>query len=129
MVTIWCLANSTQAEDITKVHCLFKAGGKAMVHLASMATVNWMNCILNWQDATLSEFTKYITLQDKRGLHNSPVFNKSELLPSWLLCWINNRTRQSLQDLAFRQACSANRPRPSTSRLRKIRPTPGAFGA
>ena len=42
-------------------------------------------------------------LEDKRDLHNIPVFNKLEQLPSALLHKDGERTGQSLQDMALRQ--------------------------
>ena len=40
MITVWSLANSTQGEDVVKVHCLLNTGGKAMVHMENAVTVN-----------------------------------------------------------------------------------------
>ena len=79
-VTVQGLANLTKAEDMINVHHLFNTDGKAKIHLVNLVTVNWTNCILKQWHTGLSHFTKDITLEDKRGLHNSLVYSKSELL-------------------------------------------------
>ena len=57
-----------------------------MVHMVNVVAVNWTNCILKQLDTVLPQFTKDISLEDKRDLRNSLVSNKAELLPLFLLC-------------------------------------------
>ena len=130
MVTAQSLASYTQAEDVIKVHHLFSASGKTMVHMAKVTVVNWTNCVLKQRDTALSLFTWGISLEVKKDLHNSPIFSKVGLLPSSVLCSIGEQTRQMLQDAALHQTCSSpSRLRPSTSQPMKARPAPCASGA
>ena len=67
---------------MAKIHYLFNAGCKAMVHLANMANVNWTDCILKKQDVALSQFTKDIYVKDKRDLNISLVYTMVFILVS-----------------------------------------------
>ena len=102
------LANSTQADDVAKIHHLFNAGGKALKHLASAVSYHLMNYILY---LALPLVTKDISLWDRKDVYNCPVFNKMEFRYSSLLCWVNERTWQSIQDTSWKLALSsASRP-------------------
>ena len=70
MVTVQSLANSARTEDVAKIYCLYSAGGKALVHLATVTSVDWTNCVVRLCDTVVSQLIKDISLEDKRDMCN-----------------------------------------------------------
>ena len=55
MVTAKVMANSSQQEDIAKVHHLFMAERKVIEHLSNFWSTLWANCIFERKNVALVE--------------------------------------------------------------------------